>query len=612
MGNFLVIAADRLSGESGRLFLYGLDAACYLKHQVPNARVEREGVYAASFPRYNGSGSAIISDTETSSWLLAIGTWVHAENYGPGAELRLLSRYLKVGPVQLALELEGFFVVVVRDARTQEIVVLTDIVGSCHCYVRKWKNVVALSSSALLLASLDEFHLDPVAAQEFLCTGVMYEDRTFYQEVRKLDPASVYRFVDGALKTKQRYWRITDITPESLDGQQAVQRLGETLTSAAWKVGHLFKQPVCDLTGGYDSRTLVAAFLTAGVQFATTVSGPAESPDVQVSYGLAQALGLPHLHLDPPLPVSFAQVKRVFSLTDGEYDLIEYARIFDVHQTLSERFDISLNGSFGEVARGYWWELLFPRAGGCWPLDTQKLAKLRYAAQNFDASLFPPDTRLNLVTHFAEVIEGTNTELAGLPNTLQMDHAYLMMRMQRWQGRIASSTNQLWPCLSPFMFRSVLETMLQTTARLRRRSLLIRQMLTELQPSLAEFPLEHGYPPLPATWKNLYQFWPVPVYLGKRVLSKVRRLYGKSWRPSGFPSSNLPIRSQLWLEEEICGLLQPAKMKLNSLLNPVRLTDFLADSQQPAFLFGDQWARLLSLEYTLRILGQIRTSPVNP
>lgn len=604
MGNFLaIVSSGDCQDEADRLFHSGLAVARCIKSQVPSGIVETDWVRAASFARQNGSGTPIVSDSETGSWLLAIGTWFHTEDYGAGAESRLLSRYLEVGPVRLGQELEGFFVIVVGDARTRETIILTDIVGSCHCFARSWKNIIAVSGSSLLLAGLGDFSLDPVGCQEFLCTGIVYEDRTFYREVHKLGPSTVFWFVEGALKAERRYWQITNIAPESLDGQTAVKALGETLIHAAQRVGRLFALPVCDLTGGYDSRALVTAFLTAGVQFATTVSGPATSPDVIISRDLAQVAGLLHLHLVAQQePASFNQAKKALPLTDGEYDLVEYARVLEVHRTLSEHFDISVNGSFGEVARGHWWDLLFPRTGERCKLDAQRLAKLRYAAQSFDASLFPPETRLDLVSHFCNVIERTNAGLFRLPNTLQMDHAYLMMRMQRWQGRIASSTNQLWPCLSPFLFRSILETMLQTTTRLRQRSLLIRRMLAEYQPRLAAFPLEHGYPALPATWKTIHRFWPLPVHYGRKILSKVIRKCGGSWRSSVSRSSCLPARLQLWREEEVRELLYPAAMRLGRLVDTAALGDFLRYSQRQNFPFSDQWTRVLSLEYTLSVL----------
>src|SRR4029077_20823790 len=167
--------------------------------------------------------------------------------------------------------------------------------------------------------------------------------------------------------------------------------------------------------------------------------------------------------------------------------------------------------------------ILVPQTGKRMKLDPARLARLRYAPRIFTASLFKPELNLELVPHFAQIVERSNSGLSSTPNTFQMDHAYLAMRMQRWQGRIASSTNQLWPCLSPFLFRSVLETMLRTRALLRWRSLLIRKMLARFQPEMAAYPHEHGFPVEPTTWKNFYRFWPLASYFGHKVTGKLAR-----------------------------------------------------------------------------------------
>jgi asparagine synthase (glutamine-hydrolysing) len=610
LGDFLVVIFSKGSRhEADRLFRAGLEVAHAAKGQVPSQTVEMEWVYAASFPRLNGSGTPIVVDPETDSWLMAIGTWFHVDGYGVGSEARLLGRYLEVGSHQLAQELEGFFVIVVGDAKVKETIVFTDIVGSCHGFLRSWKSITALSSSSLLLAGLEDFSLDPSGCQEFLCTGIVYEDRTFYREVHKLGPATLSRFAEGTLRDQRRYWQIRNITPDSLDGSEAARRLWAMLIDAAHKIGKIFTQPVCDLTGGYDSRVLVAAFLTAGVHFSTTVSGLPEAPDVVLSQGLAKMLGLHNMHLEPPAQTTFDQVKKAFLLTDGEYDLIEYARIFEIHRLLSQHFHISINGSYGEVARGYWWELLFPHAGARRKLNSEKVARLRYGAQTYAPSIFSPELRLDLVSHLADVIERTNAGLTDLPNTLQMDHAYLMMRMQRWQGRIASSTNRLWPCLSPFLFRTVLETMLQSSTRIRRRGLLIRRMLNEFQPRLADFPLEHGYPAMPATWRNFHRFWPLPVYFGKRILSKLIGVGGGSRGTTASRSGRPPARLQLWAEEDVRDLLHPETMKLSPLVDPTALADFLRHSREDNFRFNGQWSRVLSLEYTLNVLDRAKIRP---
>lgn len=599
MGNFLaLVASEPFPEEAERLFQTGLRAARSLKQQIPSQTLVTPRARAASFPRRNGSGSPITQDAKTGSWLAASGVWFHSSGYACGEEPKLLQRFLQAGAEQVARELEGFFTIVIGDAARRETVVITDIVGSCHAFVRLFPGTVALSGSSLLLAALNGSTLDATACQEFIHTGIIYQDRTLFKEVRKLAPASIFRFAHGALKSEQRYWDAASLAPESLQGEAAVQRLWGTLTEATRKIARVFAHPVCDLTGGYDSRALAAAFLSVRPGFGTTVSGPAESADVIVSKGLAQLTNLPHRHFAPREDLTFTEVRSALAFTDGEYDLVDYARILSTHSSLSRDFDISLNGSFGELARGYWWELLVPRTGWRRPLDAAKLARLRYLPRAWSGALFACEIRLELVPHFTRVVEQTNGALVSRPNTFQMDHAYVGMRMQRWQGRIASSTNQLWPCLSPFMFTSVLETMLQASSKLRKRSLLVRRMLAEFQPRLAEFPLEYGYPAAPTTWRNFYCFRSLLSYYGERVLERAGGKTGSH--------NSTPLRLKLWEEDEVRELLKPASMKVANLADQRGLAAFLDGSRRSEFTADPEWRRLLTLEYTVRELDRVR------
>ena len=599
MGNFLaIVAVEGSEQEADHHFRRGLKSARTLKQQVPGQITVSGWSQAACFPRQNGAGAPLAQDAHSGCWLLAIGTWFHQHGLTPGDDPQLLQRYLQAGAVQLARELQGFFCIVIGDARSKEVLVISDVAGSRHAFFRQLPNAIALSGSSLLLAALADCNLDPAACQEFIHTGIIYQDRTLYKEVRKLPPASVLRFGNGRLKKQESYWNCSQLQPESLDDNTAINQLWESLTAAAQQVSRAFPRPVCDLTGGYDSRAAVAPFLSLGTKISTTVSGPAASADVTVSKALAGKLGLPHLHHEHCVQ-PWEAIKQALWFTDGEYDLVDYAAILGVHRRLFPQFDISINGSFGEIARGYWWELLVPHVGARRKLDSKRLAGKRYAPGNPTASLFRPEIRLELPSHFTHVVEETNAGLESTPNTFQMDHAYLRMRMQRWQGRIASSTDQLWPCLSLFIFRPILEVMLQARSSLRQRSLMVRKMLARFQPTLAEFPLEHGYPATPAAWTNFYRFFPLFGYYGGKVLQRAGlRRSSQSQLQATSP------RMMLWKEGEVRELLQPSSMKSAGLLDEHGLQNFLDASQHPGFSHDGEWQRLLSLEYALRMLAR--------
>jgi hypothetical protein len=596
MGDFLVVLpAEGHEPDGTRLFQRGLRIANEVKKHSSPLQASSGWVKAAAFRRRKGSGGALVSDQPSGTFLIAIGTWFHDDTLGPGDEERLLELYLRVGAMKLADKLKGFFIIVIADARTREVLVITDLVGSCPCYARNFRHAVALSGSSFLLASLEERQLDAVACQEFLATGIMYEDRTFYREVRKLGGASVFGF-RATEATRQRYWKAESLAPEGLPDQTAISMLWEALQSSARQIGHSFQHPVCDLTGGYDSRTLVAACVGAGVPISVTVSGPSHSPDVMVARELAQMAGLQLIHTNPEPARNLAEAQHAFPYTDGEYDVVDYARILGTHEQLSRNFDISLNGSYGEVARGYWWELLVPFTGKKRKLDAKKLAAARYAAGTI-FSLFPPELRISMAEHMAGVVERTNAGLENFPNTFQIDHAYLQMRMQCWQGRIARSTNQLWPCLSPFMLRPVLETMLQARAALRTRSRMVRIMLARYAPRLANIPLEHGYPAVPASWNNLHRFYPLAGYYAGRAASRIARRFPRHQR---LPAANEVRPDRL---QEMQELLNPDHMRLASVLDRRALQTFLAGSQNaPAEV--PQWRYLFTLEYTMRALTE--------
>jgi len=597
-----MLGAPGSEHDAARSFSSALELASRLKGQVPNSVVQTRWVHVASFPRKNTTGARVLTDPKTGNWIFVAGTWFHVDGIATGAESKLLRYYEQFGASKLARDLEGFFTILVADAIKQELVIITDLVGSCHCYRRECRDFVAISGSSLLLAAIAPVHLDPIGCQEFLHTGVIYEERTLYTEVHKLQPATVFRFGAGSSKGHERYWHVSELQPEFFDVDQAADKLWNVLSSALLRIGREFRRPICDLTGGYDSRAMAAAFLDTSLPFSTVVTGAQDSPDVRISGALAKLANLPHLHICAADALSFGEIKESLAVTEGEYNLAEYASILRTHRQLAQQFDISLNGSFGELARGYWWELLFPYTGFRRALDARRIARARFAAKRFDASLFSAPIALDMTSHFEGVITRNNVGLAELPNTLQLDHVYLMMRMQRWQGRIASSTNQLWPCLSPFMFRSVMEVILQTRSKARRRSLLIRTMLARFQPQLANVPLEHGYPAVPLNWKNCYRFWPLAEYYGLRLWQKAAA--GRFQGAAAVASKATLQRMRLWTESEVSELLVASTMRVGSLLDQARLEVYLNASKKAEFPWEEQWMRLLTLEYALYALQQ--------
>ena len=563
--------------------------------------VARDGVRAVAYRRQNGSGAPVVEDLRTGSWILAAGTWFHRSGFATGDEGLLLERFVAGGIDRLACELEGFFTMVAWDAGSRVLSVVTDLCGTCHVFARVEHDAVVLSGSSLTLAALGDGALDPVGVQEFLYTGVLYEGRTTHRNVRKLPAATILSWDRSLVCRERAYWTIAHVSDAALDGDAATAGVTEALVSASTRIGRVFARPVCDLTGGRDSRAVTAAMIEARAPFTAVVCGPESNRDVVVSKQLARIAGFAHRHLPAEEPASLAEIAATIDVTDGEYDLVEYARVRRIHQSLARAHDGSLNGTFGELARGHWLGRIRSDRGRPQTLDPSEVGAMRFVTQPSDPSIVPADLRLDLVAHFAGAVERTNQGLASQPLHAQMQNLYLMMRLQHWFGRIASSTDRIWPVLAPWSLRSVLAVVLSVAPRAKTNGLLVKRMLERLNPALARSPLENGAPALPLTLRNLPWFWPAPVEAARKGFERVRARAGLA------PRAGLPPRMQLLIgDKTIHDVLDPSNMRASSVLDRMALKHFLARAVQRDFAGDLQWNRILSLELTLRRRDELR------
>ena len=157
MGNiFAVVSPKNARSKSEELFRAGLKLARRIKSQAPKNTIDVAYARAASFARRNGSGGKMVTDDATGCWLMAAGSWFHQNGYGAGDEKWLLRRAVEKTITRVASGLEGFFVIVFCDARSREVFVVTDLMGGRHCFMRVLRDCVALSTSSLLLAALDD------------------------------------------------------------------------------------------------------------------------------------------------------------------------------------------------------------------------------------------------------------------------------------------------------------------------------------------------------------------------------------------------------------------------------------------------------------------------
>lgn len=597
MSNFITVVSRKPQNHAlVPAFRRALHAAGNLHGASPTAVYESEHACVASFPRENGTGGVITVDPLTQSWLLTLGSPFHdAGLVGAG----LLARARAVGAERFARELDGPFVVLVGDDQAGEVSLTTDIAGLRHVYATEdaEHDLVLLSGSSALLAVLGDAEPDALGSQEFLRTAILFEGRTLFRSVRRLRAASVYRFGGAAGKERRAcYWHISEVKADARTARDSADALLDSLSATVRKIGSPNRRVVTDLTGGYDSRALFAGCLSSGVPFSTAVTGPADSDDVLLSRMIARRSRVPHSYLPQEPSSGYDDIRSATLLTDGEFDSVEYSSIAAIHRRLLPAHDVSLNGSAGEIGRGRWWMFLLPRVGRHGKWDSSRLVRTRFSDASNEPSLFPEASRLNIYEHVAGIIDRVNVGLEGARNTLQVDNWYLEV-MGAWHGRIASSTDRLWPSLTPFLFRRVLETMLSASVKTRWRSYLVRRMLADHHPDLAKICTANGNPPMPLTPLTAFRFWKLPYRYAARIGAKGLRTLGIAAAARSSYGERKTSRTELWQDERVRALLEPGTMTSAAFLDERSLASFLGRSRGAlSFGFDAEWCRLLTIE----------------
>ncbi len=597
MGQWIVIQDDD-QDRINRLGEIAVDRFQSLCGLTPQAAVRSPNAAVWKFPRRLHPGTAIARAESGQGFTTIAGTWWFGGSCDEAA-LQALNATMQSpeNPVDALRKLDGSFGVAACREETDELIAITDRIGTIHLYETRIGSARLVSTSSMVLASLARLDWDLDSVREFLACGTVFGQRSLFQGIRKLEPATIFSWRPGRDVETMRYWEAERVFWDRAEQPGSVEGLGQALRDTIHDFERCYSRPAMDLTGGLDSRAVLGAMLAEDIRFETVVNGDDDHPDVIAANRIASEFGLEHRQQVLASDWQSRWWERTvdaLSLCDGEYDVLEYSRVLENHSTLAATFDASINGSGGEFCKGYWWELLYPKVGQT-DFDPRKIAAGRFATDGWSDGLLVRPFDTSLADWFAHVISEANAGLEQHPNTAQLDNVYLTLRMQRWQGRIASATNRLWPCASPFMCREPMEQALGAPPAVRLRDRMSRNLIEHLNRRLAELPLAQGYPALPLRLSTAPRFWRLGLELGGKV---IRKLSGRGQPPPPpRPQQNL---GKLLAEEAVRDHLTPASMQTRELYEPARLEAFLAEALPGTPRHEAHLGRVLTLEMLAR------------
>jgi len=381
--------------------------------------------------------------------------------------------------------LAGSFAFALWDAVARRLFLVNDRFGLRNVYYAASRDrfVFAPLVAALLEDPSLPRHLDPQATAEFVVFQCVLGDRTLLDDVRLLPPASILVFEPGRGVRMRETWQLA-YRPRRRTLAEHAGVLADALTDATRRLAAAGGFRVgLPLSGGLDSRTLLAALGPAARAMPLVTYGAPGSDDVVLARKLARIAGAPH-HVIPLAPgYVAAEVETMVARTDGMHSCL------NAHAAVlreAGRFcDLVLLGNGGDCLLDGLWP--GPEDGPEEALAARLLDKLAIG--------MPPGLAAEVVAPgapFADVAARAATSLraalANAPGGSFADRAdafNVACRHRRWvlQGVPAQATHVEFrhPYYDPLFVGAALEV----PARLRAERVVHVAALARLSPALA-------------------------------------------------------------------------------------------------------------------------------
>jgi asparagine synthase (glutamine-hydrolysing) len=329
---------------------------------------EQLGVYAGWVARRGSFSDCMPVCNETANrWLLFSG-----EEYPePGTIADLKQRGHDVdskGPgylVHLSEEdpsfparLNGRFHGVVADRAQHTVTLFNDRYGMHRVYYHESSEAFyfAAEAKAILAVRPELRRMDRQGMGEFIACGCILENRTLFENIHVLPPASAWTFSHGAVH-KHAYFQPAEwesLPP--LDPQAYYEELQRVFRSAVPRYFNGRERIGMSLTGGLDTRMIVAAHKPAPSTLPCYSFGSMfrDCQDVVIARRVAQACGQTHQVI--PVANDFLSrfphyAERSVYLTDGCTDVSHAVDLY-VNERASAIAPVRMTGNYGgEVLR---------------------------------------------------------------------------------------------------------------------------------------------------------------------------------------------------------------------------------------------------------------------
>ena len=365
--------------------------------------------------------------------------------------------------------LNGRFHGLLSDRNRGTAVLFNDRYGMHRIYYHQSKDAFyfAAEAKAILAVCPELRKMDPRGFGEFVSCDAVLENRTLFDGIQVLPPASAWVFRNGLLERKSSYFHPREWEEqEKLDPESYYRELQETFTRNLPRYFSGDERIGMSLTGGLDTRMILACRKSdpGSLPCYTFGSMFRENQDVRVARRVAEICSQPHQILTAGrefLSQFSRYAERAVYLTDGCVDVGRAPDLY-LNERAREIAPVRMTGNYGgEILRG---------VRGFKP--TQPVA-----------GLFCPD--------FLSSIRKTAETYAGIAQGHPVSFAAFRQAPWYHYGVLALEQTQL-SMRSPFLDNDFIRTVFRSQAPALRGNEVSLRLIADGNRSLLQIPTDRG------------------------------------------------------------------------------------------------------------------------
>ena len=244
------------------------------------------------------------------------------------------------------LSVDGDFVIYSYNIKTNTLIVFNDILGRIPLYFRKREKEIIISRFFRFITDFENnVEFDKTGMGEFLLFGYLLGNRTLYNNVQQMRPATLIIATDNEVLVKViNNFNFEDRKYRDKNFKEMVSDLSELFSQACVNRCNNGNSNLIALTGGMDSRTIAACMAKNKIPFKTTTmvfENKAEKEETKIAKQVSEIFNAQWtpIHISPP---NGKDIDTLLKLKEG-MSYLATAFLLPFYRQIFEKFGNNIN-----------------------------------------------------------------------------------------------------------------------------------------------------------------------------------------------------------------------------------------------------------------------------